>query len=208
MHSLTHLERYAVKDRARIQQALEFATAQHAPQRRVGGEPFITHPVAVTQLLIDEFSADAETVMAGLLHDTVEDTGATLEQVEGMFGPAVRFLVDGTTDVGKGDGNGHIEDRAERDAASHKKVEAYAAKDQRVYLIKIADRWHNVQHMSALRPKNQRRLANEALSFHIPVCRRLGFTKQADAFQHACEDALRRLDALEKRKSNYRRYLR
>lgn len=190
--TLTRLERFSQEERLLIEQALDYSTACHAPQRRVSGEPFITHPVAVAQSLIDDFGADADTVAAGLLHDAVEDTPATLDDVESRFGKTIRFLVDGATDVGKGDGAAHIPDVEERSQQSHMKVDRYAQSDPRVYLVKLADRWHNIKHCAALRPKNQLRMAMEALSYHVVIARRLGLVSQADAIERAACEVLAR----------------
>jgi GTP diphosphokinase / guanosine-3',5'-bis(diphosphate) 3'-diphosphatase len=211
MSFITHLdrmERFDPLDRQRIEKALLFSKKYHEKQRRVSGEPYIIHPVAVAQSLIDTFGADADTVITGLLHDTVEDTDATLDDVEREFGPVIRFLVDGTTDVGKGDGQAEIEDRTSRDAATHKKVEAYAAKDPRIFIVKIADRWHNMLSCRALRPKNQKRLALETLSFHVPAARKLGFASQADQLQKTCEDVIAYVDRWERKATARRDYLR
>jgi GTP diphosphokinase / guanosine-3',5'-bis(diphosphate) 3'-diphosphatase len=206
--TLQHLERFSASDKARITHALEFATRKHAPQRRVSGEPFITHPIAVAQLLVDEFNADTDTVMAGLLHDTVEDTGTGLEEIEQEFGAVIKFLVDALTDVGKGDGHAAVPERSERDMLTHAKVDAYAAKDPRVYLVKIADRWHNMLRCEALRPKNQKRLANETLRYHVPIARRIGFEGQAVQLQHASEAVLARVERIEASAGARREYLR
>jgi GTP pyrophosphokinase len=181
--TLDRLDRFSPEERAWIQQALEYATLHHAPQRRIMGEPFIIHPVAVAQSLIDDFNADADTVVAGLLHDTVEDTDATLDDIERLFGKVVRHLVDGATEVGKGDGAPSIPDKVERAHKSRLKAYRYAETDPRLYLVKIADRWHNLKTGAAHRPKNQERIARETLDFHVPECRRLGFGAHADAIE-------------------------
>jgi len=189
---LERLDRFSPEERAWIQQALEYSAAQHAPQRRVSGEPFIIHPVAVAQSLVDDFGADADTVAAGLLHDTVEDTGTSLDDIERRFGKAVRHLVDGVTDAGKGDGLQYIADWGERMHRTHLKVNAHAEQDPRVYLIKFADRWNNLLHCGALRPKNQRRMAVDTLSFHIPVARKLGLARIADEMERIARAVLAR----------------
>jgi len=183
---LHNLERFPVDERSLIARALEFAKIHHAPQRRISGEPYIVHPVAVAQLLIDEFHADAETVAAGLLHDTVEDTSATLEDIKREFGPVVAHIVDGVTIPGKGDGKPVIELRVERDAATHQKVLEYGVKDERVYLVKIADRWHNMTTCSVMRPASQLRLAKETVAFHVPLCIKLGFADIASRVERLC----------------------
>ncbi len=194
---LDDLDKYSYEERALIDRALIFATEHHAPQRRASGEPFITHPVAVAQILVDEFNADAQTVIAGLLHDTVEDTPATLSMVLAEFGDVIAHLVDGVTDVGRGDGREHIEDREERAAHTHKKVHEYAQKDTRVYLVKIADRWHNLAHIHALPLKNQKRLAEEAMSFHVVIARELGYAIIADRLEQLAQEICDRIRHIE-----------
>ena len=174
-NDLYGLERFSKKEQEQIRSALQFAKRFHGDQRRVAGPKFITHPIAVAQLLIDFFEADADTVIAGLLHDTVEDTPATLEDVETLYGARARFIVDGATEVGRGDGQDRIFDKEERKKASRKKVREYGKQDKSVLTVKIADRWHNTCSCHALRAKNQRLMAEEFLSFHIPIAKELGY---------------------------------
>ncbi len=193
---LENLEKFSDAEQKNILSAFRFAKMFHSDQKRIAGPPFIVHPIAVAQLLIDEFDADAETVMGGLLHDTVEDTPATLEDIESHFGPVVRFIVDGATDVGRGDGHPPIKDKQLRLAKTREKIRAFSDKDSRVGLVKIADRWHNLVTCFALRPKNQAMMARFALDFHIPLCRELGFGKQAELFEKAANAVLGRAKQL------------
>jgi (p)ppGpp synthase/HD superfamily hydrolase len=201
-------EMFSDEDRDRIARALRMAASAHEKQRRVSGELYITHPIAVAELMIMEFRADADTVIAGLLHDTVEDTELTLAEVGQEFGNAIEFLVDGATDVGRGDGRPTVENREERDEASHVKVEEYAKRDPRLLIVKVADRWHNMQSCNALRTKNQKRLALETISFHVPWAKRIGFAKQADALEALAKSVLCRLEMLERSGAAQREYLR
>ena len=192
---LKNLDRFSLVDQERIAKALLMATQWHAPQRRVSGEPYIIHPVAVAQSLIGEFNADADTVISGLLHDTVEDTTATLDDIKREFGETIRFMVDGVTEVGKGDGHPHVGDYEERARLTEQKVHEYAKKDPRIYLVKIADRWNNMITCHALRPKNQVRLARLTLGFHVPITRELGFVKQADELELLCKNILEKFSS-------------
>jgi GTP pyrophosphokinase len=191
--SLTGIERFSAEERARIDDALAYAIEKHAPQRRISGEPYIIHPVAVTQLCIDELAADADVVVAALLHDTVEDCGVTLDEIESRFGPRVRYIVDACTNVGEGDGEPKIHDWYVRTNKSHKKLRRMGAQDNGAYLIKIADRWHNLTTCAAMRPYNQERLAQDALSFTVPLCRELGLDDVAARIAALCEDVLARV---------------
>jgi len=193
-YQLYRLGRYNELERKRIEQALLFAQKYHATQKRISGEPYITHLFAVAQFLIDEFSADATTVIAGLLHDTVEDTTATLSDVEKQFGEEIRFLVDGATDVGRGDGREPVSEYTLRWQKSREKIEDYAKKDQRLLLVKIADRWHNMLTCDVMRPANQLRLAHQTLAFHVPSCRSLGFEAQADQIERICNEVIKRVE--------------
>jgi GTP diphosphokinase / guanosine-3',5'-bis(diphosphate) 3'-diphosphatase len=206
--SLNHLEKFSAQEQELIAKALEFATRHHSSQKRVSGKPYIVHPIAVAQSLIDDFHADAETIAAGLLHDTVEDTAATLPDIEQEFGHRVKFLVDGTTDVGVGDGHEPIADWEVRWNATMEKAHAYAAKDKGVYIIKIADRWHNLTTCSVLRSKNQVRLVRTTKEFHLPACRELGFASQAREIEKVCEEIIKRNELYNQKSANQRYYLR
>jgi (p)ppGpp synthase/HD superfamily hydrolase len=190
--ALQNLDCYSAPERERIARAVSFMERAHATQRRISGAPYSTHLYAVAQLLIDEFHADADTVIAGLLHDTVEDTAVTLPVIEGEFGLVVRFLVDGATNVGEHDGHPKILDWYVRTNKSHEKVLRYAQQDKRLLLIKVADRWHNLLECGAMRPYNQRRLAEDSLGFTVPACLAAGFPNQAMRVERLCSEILQR----------------
>ena len=191
--ALVRLDRFSPADRERILAALAFAKEHHGTQTRIEGGPYYTHLVAVAQLLIDEFTADADTVIAGLLHDTVEDTPVTLTDIETDFGASVRFLVDALTEVGKGEGENQISDKTERVRLTWEKVDRYAIKDPRVYLIKIADRWHNLLTSASLRRGTQLRWIKEVRDRCVPLARRLGRTVVAQELQDAVIKAIARV---------------
>jgi GTP pyrophosphokinase len=184
---LSIADRFSPEEQGRIRKALGFAAEAHKTQLRKGGAPYITHPAAVAGLLMHEFNADADTVLAGLLHDTVEDTDVTLEDVEREFGPQVRFLVDGATDHGEGDGNPQVRDKLERAKHSKEKALRYAAQDERVLLVKIADRWDNLKTVHVHTPRGQIGYSTSSKEFHIKEARRLGFARQAEAMDALCD---------------------
>lgn len=189
-------DRFSPEEQALIRKALEFAGHAHATQKRRGdGRPYVVHPAAVAQLLMDEFEADAETVMAGLLHDTVEDTAVTLEEVEREFGNAIRFLVDGVTDYGEGDGNQKVPDKLVRAQHSKEKAQRYAEKDERLLIVKIADRWDNMRTVHIHTPKGQVGYSKATIDFQVKEARRLGFQTQADALEQLCRATIAKWDA-------------
>ena len=158
-----------------------FATAQkaHQGQVRKSGDPYITHPVAVTQILAD-YGLDAPTLAAALLHDTVEDTDVTLHQVEKEFGPEVARLIDGVTKLDRI----QYSSPQEAQAATIRKMVVAMAQDVRVLLIKLADRLHNIRTVSALRLEKQQRVARETLDVYVPLAHRLGVQE----IKHELED--------------------
>ncbi|MGH8232796.1 MAG: RelA/SpoT family protein [Rhodanobacteraceae bacterium] len=141
----------------------------HASQRRKSGEPYITHPLAVASILAG-LRLDAETIIAAILHDTLEDTGLTRVQLETGFGPTVTELVDGVTKLERVD----FASRVEADAESFRKMLLAMARDLRVILIKLADRLHNMRTLSAMAPDARRRIARETLEIYAPIAGRLG----------------------------------
>jgi (p)ppGpp synthase/HD superfamily hydrolase len=190
---LQRLDRFSDEDRARIAKALAFSITAHAGQTRKDGKtPYVVHPVAVAQALIDKMGADAETVMTGLLHDVVEDTGVSLDTVEEAFGPAVRHLVDGVTDFGEGDGNPRVPDKLARWEKTKEKALRYAEKDSRLLLVKVADRWHNMQTVHVHTPRGQVGYARATKVFHIVQARRIGQDAMADELERMCDATIAR----------------
>ena len=156
-----------------ILKAYSFAEQQHAGQKRDSGESYISHPLAVASILAS-LQIDDQTVIAGLLHDLVEDTSVTLDQVEEMFGPQVRVLVDGVTKLSKLE----FRNRHEAQAENLRRMFMAMSSDIRIILIKLADRLHNMRtihsHRSQLR---QKEIAEETLSIYAPLAHRLGIFK-------------------------------
>lgn len=157
-------------DIARLEAAYRFAETAHAdnPPRRTG-HPFISHPLAVAEVLT-EIEADPATVIAGLLHDTVEDTETTIEQIEEAFGPSIAMLVDGVTKLTRLS----FQTRQERQAGNLRKMFMAMAEDIRVILIKLADRLHNMRTLFALPEEKQISTAQETLQIFAPLAHRLG----------------------------------
>ena len=158
----------------RVMQAYGVGAQAHAGQERNSGEPYITHPVAVACVLA-ELGMDAETIIAALLHDTLEDTELTREALAAEFGEVVADLVDGVTKLDKM----RFGSRQEADAESFRKMLLAMARDIRVILIKLADRLHNMRTLSALSLPRQsrRRIARETLEIFAPIAQRLGMNK-------------------------------
>ncbi len=156
-------------DVAFLSKAYHFAEAAHQEQRRFSGEPFIFHPVAVARILAD-LELDLETLVAGLLHDVVEDTRVTLPQIEEEFGAEVASLVDGVTKLGRLE----YKSKEERQAENLRKMFLAMAKDIRVILIKLADRLHNLRTLQYQPEDKQKEIADETLEIFAPLAHRLG----------------------------------
>jgi GTP diphosphokinase / guanosine-3',5'-bis(diphosphate) 3'-diphosphatase len=156
-------------DRDEIERAFAFACERHADQRRKSGEDFITHPVEVAKICAG-MRLDTETLCAALLHDTVEDTSASLEQVRAQFGDPIAQLVDGVTKLTEIT----FQSRDEHQAENYRKMMVAMATDVRVILIKLADRLHNMRTLEALAKQKQIDKARETLEIYAPLAHRLG----------------------------------
>src|SRR6202050_3170098 len=156
-------------DSARVQDAFVFACEHHADQRRKSGEDFIVHPVGVARICAG-MRLDTETLCAALLHDTVEDTSASIEEVRERFGDEIAQIVDGVTKL-----TGIVfQSRDEAQAENYRKMMVAMASDVRVILIKLADRLHNMRTIDALPKQKQIDKARETLEIYAPIAHRLG----------------------------------
>lgn len=163
------LERHRRSDTALIERAFERARDAHAEQVRRSGEPYITHPLGVAMILAD-LGLDDVTIIAALLHDAVEDTAITPEDIHAEFGPDVAGIVDGVTKLDRL----QFDSKEEQQAATLRKMLVAMAKDIRVLLIKLADRLHNMQTLASLPDFKQQRIAQETLDIYAPLAHRLG----------------------------------
>ncbi len=157
---------------ARVLRAYEVGAVAHDGQTRKSGEPYITHPIAVAGILA-EFGMDAETIIAAILHDTLEDTALSRTALASEFGEPVAELVDGVTKLDKM----RFSNRQEADAESFRKMLLAMARDLRVILIKLADRLHNMRTLGAKDADSRRRIARETLEIYAPIAQRLGMNK-------------------------------
>jgi GTP pyrophosphokinase/guanosine-3',5'-bis(diphosphate) 3'-pyrophosphohydrolase len=161
--------------------AFKLCCRSHEGVKRASGEPYYLHPVEVAKIMADDFNIDDESVVAALLHDTVEDTAVTLEMVEEMFNPIVRHLIDGVTKI-----SGVFESRDTKQAETFMKLILSMAEDIRVVLIKFADRLHNMRTISHLQRQKQLKKATESMELYAPLAHRFGLFKIKNEFEDLC----------------------
>ncbi|MCS6838626.1 MAG: HD domain-containing protein, partial [Bdellovibrionaceae bacterium] len=155
----------------RIQQAYEFSEKAHAGQIRRSGEPYISHPLSVAGILAD-LKLDVDTIITGLLHDTVEDTSITLADIQREFGDTIAHLVDGVTKISKLNFKSSLQQQGE----NIRKMIVAMGKDVRVILVKLADRLHNMRTLHHMPYEKQASIALETLEIYAPLAGRLGLS--------------------------------
>ncbi len=156
-----------------ITKAFNFARQAHKGVRRLSGEPYIMHPIAVAQIACEEIGLGSTSICAALLHDVVEDTDYTVEDIENIFGPKIAQIVDGLTKIS----GGIFGEKASAQAESFKKLILTMSDDIRVILIKMSDRLHNMRTLGSQRPNKQYKIAGETLYIYAPLAYRLGLNK-------------------------------
>ena len=156
-----------------IHAAYEYAAAHHAGQNRKDGSPFVTHPLAVAQIVAEELHLDTESIVAALLHDTIEDTDATHEEISKLFSPTVADLVEGVSKLTRV----HYTSKEEEQMENLRKMLMAMAKDIRVILIKISDRLHNMRTMEYQTPEKQKQKSFETMEIYAPIAHRLGMQR-------------------------------
>ena len=155
-----------------IMHAYEFSATAHQGQKRISGEPFISHPIAVAQELAN-MHMDAQTIAAAILHDVVEDTSTTLDDISQQFGNEIATLVDGVSKLDQM----HFHSHAEAQAESFRKMMLAMIEDIRVILVKLADRLHNMRTLDAMPRGTQARIARETIDIYAPIANRLGINR-------------------------------
>ncbi|MEN8174543.1 MAG: RelA/SpoT family protein [Pseudomonadota bacterium] len=177
---LTYLEHYLPTSQVKkVYDAYLFGADAHVHQKRLSGEPYIYHPIAVARILAG-MHLDHKCLIAAILHDVIEDTSTAKDEIAGTFDPEVAELVDGVTKLAHLD----FESKAEAQAASFRKMMLAMTRDIRVILIKLADRLHNMRTLGVMPPDKARRIARETLEIYAPIANRLGI----NAWRHELDD--------------------
>lgn len=171
-------EVFPPSDLERLERAYQFSEREHGSQKRLSGEPFVTHSVATAAILLDLHS-DADAIMAGLLHDCLEDTPATFEQIASAFGPEVATLVEGVTKIS----TRLFRDSEEQKAENLRKIMLAMIRDIRVLVVKLSDRLHNMRTLGYLPEDKRLRLARETMEIYAPLAHRLGMARMKNELE-------------------------
>ncbi|MCW1259723.1 HD domain-containing protein, partial [Acinetobacter baumannii] len=169
----------SVSEVEKVLAACDFGDLAHTGITRKSGEPYILHPIAVSCILAN-MRLDPETLMAALLHDVIEDTQYTKDDIIERFGQTVAELVDGVTKLSQSS------DKEYNKAASFRKILQATLQDPRVIIIKLADRYHNMTTLGALRPDKRARIAQETFDIFVPMARLVGMNEMADNLENLC----------------------
>jgi GTP pyrophosphokinase/guanosine-3',5'-bis(diphosphate) 3'-pyrophosphohydrolase len=169
------------EDKERVKRALEFIEEKHAGQYRKSGEPYTAHPIEVAHMLL-ELDMDITTIVAGLLHDVLEDTDATYDDIKERFGKEVADIVEGVTKLGKI----NFKDTEVHKAENYRKLVLAFSKDLRVIFVKLLDRLHNMKTLNHLPVEKQLRIARETLEIYVPIANRLGLWKIKTELEDLC----------------------
>lgn len=171
-----------VQDEALLIEAFEFAKEAHKEQKRESGAPYIIHPIEVA-ILVSEYKLDVNSVIAALLHDTVEDTNTTIDDIKNNFGQEIAYLVDGLTKIR----DANFSSRTEKNAENFRKLILSTSKDIRILIIKLFDRLDNIRTLSGIKNKERRDLiANETLMIYVPLAERIGMYKLKLELEDLC----------------------
>jgi GTP pyrophosphokinase len=170
--------KYPKTDQEKILAAATFSASKHENQKRASGEPYIIHPLAVGEILI-QLKMDADTICAGLLHDTIEDTDTTYEEIAELFGQSVADMVEGETKIG----NLKTMNKSVQEAETIRKMFFAMSKDIRVIIIKLADKLHNMRTLQHLKPERAKEIARDCLDIFAPLADRLGISWLKDELE-------------------------
>ena len=191
---------------ALVKKAFSVANEAHYGTRRRSGEPYILHPIAVARIVSDEIGLGSKSVISALLHDVVEDTDITLEDINNMFGPKIAQIVDGLTKIRR------VIKNKEGQAENFKKIVFTLSEDVRVIIIKLADRLHNMRTLDSMPPEKQKRIAEETNTLFVPLAHRMGFYNIKMELEDLCLkylnptvyfDILHQLKGSEKKRIHY-----
>ncbi len=179
----SHIRHLTARQQTRVHDAFELGKKMHHGQTRRSGEPYFNHPILVAHMLAD-MGADTDTIVAALLHDTVEDTPLTLQEIDGVFGGTVRNLIEGVTKLSKAD----VADQPNLDEQIEtlRKIFTLMENDVRIMVIKLVDRLHNMQTVEFLAPEKQRNLATETMEVYVKIADRLCMQDLRDELEGLC----------------------